>query len=954
METPAATDAPDPEPTAPFRVVSLLFDDGKEPPPGLTDRDASAAWCAATAPWHPALLARADDVPGLEDVAAPSDPRAGEVRLVALGRLDRLPPGYRERAEEAGVPIVEASEDRLATVRALLERSPEPSDAGDLAGALAGDYLALGAAHWWLRDLTIAMGHVDTLSRTALARETLAGARSWRAGDLAAATNRLRAAFELVTEARERFYPMDGYVLDLCLLDPATPAGALAEVLEHRTPVTLLASARAIEVFADREPDRATQLRDAINQGWADVIGGAFDEVDEPFQPWSSIAWQFRRGSEGYRRHLDDRNVETLARRRFGLYPQLPQVARRFGLRYAIFVALDAGRFPVHPEAKRLWASPDGTTMESITRPPIAADRPAEGARLAWRVGRSMRDDVIATLPVAHWPGPVAPWFADFRRTAAYAPVLSRWVTVNDFFHRSDRPFEEITPALDDYAPPYLAQAATRGDPSPIAARAALARLRARLDALISTRALASALAGFEAEPPDPDIEEALETGRLGEAGQAIDRLLPDAAESLAFGILGEGSDNRPGYLVINPLGVARRAAVLLPEAPADLRPEGALRSAQFTEEGVWAVVDLPPFGFAWVPRESDPDRPAAPLGVVSIRDRTLANESMTVVIDPATGGLRSIQSADEETPRLGQQLTIAGLVGPDGKPAASRMRATSFRADYGGPTLAQATTMGTIHDPSNDRRLANFEQRFRLWNGRPTLEIQVTLSGLDPAWLDRLAGSDPWANYLACRWAWPDPQSTLRRTSLLAPTATEAERPETPDALDITSRQRRTTLLFGGLAHHRRHGTRMLDTLLVAGSERARVFTMGVALELEHPFPAALDLTAPALVVPTETGPPRSGPAGWLLQVDHKSVAILRLAFTHGPGDGLGWGLVADLVETAGKPARCRLRAFRDPASARQVDGQGEHLVDLSLDRDAALVDLTPHEIARVELILG
>ena len=48
---------------------------------------------------------------------------------------------------------------------------------------MAGDYLALGAAHWWLRDLTIAMGHVDTLSRTSLAREVLAGAKAWRSGD---------------------------------------------------------------------------------------------------------------------------------------------------------------------------------------------------------------------------------------------------------------------------------------------------------------------------------------------------------------------------------------------------------------------------------------------------------------------------------------------------------------------------------------------------------------------------------------------------------------------------------------------------------------------------------------------------------------------------------------------------------------------------------------------------
>src|SRR6185437_9805159 len=135
-------------------------------------------------------------------------------------------------------------------------------------------------------------------------------------------------------------------------------------------------------------------------------------------------------------------------------------------------------------------------------------------------------------------------------------------------------------------------------------------------------------------------------------------------------------------------------------------------------------------------------------------------------------------------------------------------------------------------------------------------------------------------SHYLACRWAWPDASSMLRRTAMLAPDLTEAERPETPDALDISTRRQRTALLFGGLAHHQRHGTRMLDTLLVAGRESARSFRLGVALDLEHPFHAALDLTGPAFVVPTEAGPPRTGPSGWFFQLDSKAVAITRIEY--------------------------------------------------------------------------
>ena len=568
-----------------------------------------------------------------------------------------------------------------------------------------------------------------------------------------------------------------------------------------------------------------------------------------------------------------------------------------------------------------------------------------------------MRDDPSATVALAHWPGPVAPWYEDFRRTAAYSPTLARWVTVNDFFHRSDRPFEEIRPTLDDLAPAYLAQAAARRDPSPIASRAVHLRDRAGLDAMTALHALTASLAEGDHAPIGPELEDALESGHRDLSTEILLKAEAEA-DHLARKILGEGTTGRAGYLVINPIGVARRARVLLPGAAADLQGEGPLRVAQITEQGVWAVVDLPAFGYAWVPRQSRPERPAASpsIGVasLSIRDRTLANESMTVSIDPTTGGIRGLQAPGEETARIGQQVTIAGLVGPDGKPAPPRIRAATYSADYAGPALAQATTAGTLHDPKDDRPLASFRQRLRLWAGRPSLEVDLELSDLDPAWLASLASSDPWTHHLACRWAWPDPQSTLRRSALLAPHATESDRPETAEALDITSRQRRTALLFGGLAHHRRNGSRMLDTILVAGSETARHFSMGVALDLEHTFPATLDLAAPAFAVPTEAGPPRSGPTGWLLQVDHKAVAIVGLHFTANAAEREAPGLIVDLVETAGKPARCRLKAYRDPTRARQVNGHGEHIVDLTVDRDAVLVDLTPHEIARVELSLG
>lgn len=383
-----------------------------------------------------------------------------------------------------------------------------------------------------------------------------------------------------------------------------------------------------------------------------------------------------------------------------------------------------------------------------------------------------------------------------------------------------------------------------------------------------------------------------------------------------------------------------------------DLRPEGPLRAAQFTDEGVWAVVDTPAFGFAWVPAEPDLGLPPAVPGGISARGRSLRNESMEVEVDAATGGLRGVMATGESTPRLAQQLVIVESA-TGNRSTTSRMVGERFDLDYAGPALLQTTTSGRLV-AAGGQTLAAYQQRFRLWTGRPILELEITVSDLNPAWLERAAAVDPWQHYLACRWAWPDPSAMLRRSVLLAAELTEAERPETPDFFEISTRRQRTSLLFGGLAYQQRHGERMLDTLLVAGQETERRFRLGVALDLEQPFQAALDQVIPPLVVPVVDGPPPQGPRGWLMQLDHKAVAVTQISAAASGDDPRSWALFVHLLETCGQSARCRLRLFRNPVRARQVDFQGESIFELAIDGDSVLVDLTPHELARVEVTLG
>ena len=152
--------------------------------------------------------------------------------------------------------------------------------------------------------------------------------------------------------------------------------------------------------------------------------------------------------------------------------------------------------------------------------------------------------------------------------------MLGRWVTLNDYFHLTDRPYETFRPDPDSYQSPYLAQAVATRDPKPISRLARHHRLRPRFDALEWTRATALAIeaaggspqtaeTGGDALPGDPaSVETAVETNHHDEAAAGLDALEPFWAERLAHGILAAHSggtsspSGRAGYLVINPLGV--------------------------------------------------------------------------------------------------------------------------------------------------------------------------------------------------------------------------------------------------------------------------------------------------------------------------------------------------------------------------------------------------------------
>ena len=102
--------------------------------------------------------------------------------MVAGGLWDQLPSGYQTQAEDARSVLLESGTDRAELIAQICRRMGVSDDnrlvESEGMARTAKDFLAFGTVRFMLRDLTIAMGHSDSIDYESLTRELLAGAAS--------------------------------------------------------------------------------------------------------------------------------------------------------------------------------------------------------------------------------------------------------------------------------------------------------------------------------------------------------------------------------------------------------------------------------------------------------------------------------------------------------------------------------------------------------------------------------------------------------------------------------------------------------------------------------------------------------------------------------------------------------------------------------------------------------
>jgi hypothetical protein len=650
-------------------------------------------------------------------------------------------------------------------------------------------------------------------------------------------------------------------------------------------------------------------------------------------------------------------------RKKSAYHPQLPGWLQFMGFKHAVLISSDGGLIPSIRASAVNWPGPDGKSVEAFTREPLPAHDPHTFFNIVYHLHQSTSYDSAPTVSLVHKGEPPFASYHDLLALSELAPVFGEWANLSRYFGGVTSGDYIGVQSADEFFADYLDDRVTNlHRPDAVGGFPRHMRLRRRLDSTYTLAALHRSLT-----PPTPEdeeslkklgeVEDAIETrgvnlgvedlplkgggeegnsphpfreGGLGGVGSSLLALESHWAKRLADRIQVRSAEGQPGLMVFNPCSFTRRVALELDGFRGVIPVADPVKAAEFSGSSAKLVVEVPAFGFAWVPRTGNAGAPKARMKLAE--GLTVRNEFIECDVDATTGGIRSFRDTRTRSTRFGQQLVFN---------PGSKMVARDIKVTNSGAALGEIVSSGELID-ERDEVLATFKQRVRAWIGRPVLELRIELD------VRHQPTGYPWHAFYGARFGWRDDRAVLFRGVNGANTQTGYTRPVSPDYLEVRLGGERSFLFTGGLPFVQRHGSRMADVILVPEGEQTRTFDLLLATDRD-PMPLALGWVSPSPVVVTEKGPPAVGASSWLAHVDMPSLLVTCLK-PREPGEGATRAVAGTLVETAGFGGVAELRFARDPNRAELVDGTGKSLSPLSLNGDAIPLEYSAGETLSVK----
>jgi hypothetical protein len=957
--------------------------------------DGVAAWLNGHAAlWHPAALLGATQPPAYTSPYDHTDPRTGFVYCIPNGPHVFLPDDWNSRAETARSVVFKATASRSETLANLFEvlRTFGQEKLIDAPPDAARLFAGVGYGYAMLDTLYEAMDHEKLLDAPGFWGDVTAALEALASGG--DYVEHLKAAAAKLQMGREPVASMATNWLDWVHLDAKNLGAPWPASLASGLPITVLASGELLERLEVEAPERFAELKAKLPPDLphaVDLCCGSFRDREDALLPPESQWWNLRAAVRTARKLFGAEPV-VYGRHKSAFHPQLPGWLRHFGYKHALLVSTDSALLPSIRASAVSWPGPDGRSVEAYCREPHPAHDPHTFFNLVYHLHQATNYDSAPTVSLVHKGEPAFDSYHDLLALHELAPVFGEFTNLSRYFGGVTSGDYIGVQAADEFFADYLDDRVTnQRRPDAVSGFPRHLRLRRRLDAAFTLAALHRALTPPTAEDDDAlrklgEAEDAIETRGVnfdtmslpsplaGEGGGAsptgegalsytdspqaeptaspypsparearapspargegeaeIGALEAHFAQKLADRVQVRAADGQPGLIVLNPCNFTRRVALEVDGFKGAIAVADAVKAAEFANGTARLVVEVPAFGFVWLPRAGTASPPKPRIKLAD--GLTVRNEFFECDLDAATGGIRSFRDLRTRATRFAQQLVFN---------PGSKMVARDIRVTNSGTALGEIVSEGDLVSDT-DEVLAHFKQRFRAWLGRPVLELRTELD------VKHAPTGYPWHAYYGSRFGWRDERAVLFRGVNGTNAQTTYTRPVSPDYLEVRLGSERSFLFTGGLPFVQRHGDRMADVILVPEGEQARAFEVLLSTDREVPMQTAAGWVSPAPVVRTDKGPPHIGASGWLAHVDLPSLIVTSLR-PAAPGTGYNRAVSATLLETVGFGGASELRFARDPQGASQTDGTGKELQPLVLNGDAIPLEFSANETLTVK----
>ncbi len=931
--------------------------------------------------WHPLLLHQTQALPNWTRADEPGEQLANTLVVIPEVSNSWLPTGFASKAVRQEAKLITGETCRWK----ILERTFPDCDLGK-GDAGVNDFLALGYAYLQIKLMTHQLRSSSNLDEERFSDALLSAVKAWRSKSSEGEPTRdlLGGCFDLLLEEKNCYYPVEPELVDFVLAAKTTTGRALTRQLESLHPFSLLADTKTLEKVETQNPEAFNLIRQKVLDRQIDLVCCNQSELADPLLSPESSLNQIRQATR-YCQEKFDYSPSTYARRRFGLSPSLPAILEQLEFEGVLHSTLDDGKFPYSSSSNMRWEGDEGNSILALGQIPKDARQSATFLNLGVDLGQAIDSAHVATFLLAHWPDMAHPCLNDLLNIQKHGALLGRMTTLNEYFANSYDPGYSDTYTADEYEPPYFKQSIQTRVVDPISR---FTRYWHQISSLKPLRGLSvlvsSILKRLNLDHDWPSTVVSCETrinllqtqievatelndpAQINKHVEQIDAELQSIQSELLSAMCSASKSpsavaESDEVVILNPL--ANGEIYQLKNGPnsnrtASLKSKGSVVLASSDSNSSDWIIETPAMSITPVSAKvlKNATNELANDATVTTPN-SIRNEFFELVVDQETGALNNLNLHDRRKNLLSQQiaLRIPGQFDshghPIGKARYSRMKCTNYRVESLSRITGQITTEGQLLD--DDRVVAEFVQTFTISRGRKLIDIGVRIQ-------PQVELTDSPNHYFCSRVAWKDESAELLRNAQHVRTFVSGQKFEATNYVEIVSPTAQLTLFPKGLPFQRRSDRRMLDTLLIAGSESEREFRFSIGVNVPYPLVAAHQTMTPTIKMDMKDAisavahsldrANENCESQWFFHFNCRSIVATWWETIFDENDQLS-GIRVRLRESQGRGGTLKIRSVFELESCVKTNFNNTHLCDAIVESDTASIDFSSFEYFQLQL---